>query len=897
MDSSILNGLVSLWGAEIQDVRGFLLSPSKVIRITEEDPWILASSISGISWIRVSLDLNPLFYREGDAVTIYYSADLENDPLSEAKTVCLPLNGDGSVTKTIQIPETSRFLRFDLTERKGDIPIRRLRIECFESNMDLFEHSFPPSSDGKGIIILSHDLSKSGAPILAYDIASELKKRRISLIVFFLSSSSRELEESYLSSSIPVYPLFFTEDPSAEPSERRVTQTNVMLKWLYENGYKFAILNTVVSGNWAGMFKQAGFRVTTLIHESANTIHVYGWRFFLAEAAQFSDTIVFPCDSILEEDSEFVHGFNGKVAIRPQGIRFKQIKHYSDLAQSVFTELGIKDDETLVLSAGTICLRKGIDLFVSACAAMLRQSDNCKQYRFIWIGNGSEEIKRWMEVQIARSSMKDHVHIVPFMDPAKYRRILKRANIFWSTSRADTFPSVVLEAMHENVPVLAFRNAGGVNTILAKNRGILIDDFSPDSLAYESLRLLKNNRLHDSIVQSARKWTLDNMQFDRYVDDLLTIVYDNEVIKPEFAANILSTWNNRSEGSLNPTIGATVPVGEIERANDARLKSSILHPRGFLKRRVPALLDTSIFTDNADDHIIMEYCNKACKSALSTTKFDRFPTHVYDPSLETIRGRTTILCGTNLIYTQMEESTQWAFPRDLTNFSNLYMLGVGMQDVGTDLPFSEYSIRLLRYLLNNGNIHSVRDSYTKDRLERIGINNIVNTSCPAMWALTPDHCQLIPRKKGRYCVTTLNQFDPNPSADSFMVNTLTELYDRVYLWLQGPHDYHQCVKGVIDPTSVTILPSRLSALDEALSAPHTDYVGVGLHAGIRALNHRCRTLVVAIDNRSRHIAQDTNLPIIERKTLYAELAPWIESPHEISISLPTEAIEAWKSQF
>lgn len=293
----------------------------------------------------------------------------------------------------------------------------------------------------------------------------------------------------------------------------------------------------------------------------------------------------------------------------------------------------------------------------------------------------------------------------------------------------------------------------------------------------------------------------------------------------------------------------------------------------------------------------MSYCLRACSDMFDVKACPRVPTHKYDGSLESLGSRPKILCGTNLIYTRMEDSVQWAFPKDLSNFDNLCMLGVGMQDIGIDDDFSPYSRELLRYLLDNGWIHSVRDEFTKRRLEEIGISNVVNTGCPTMWGLTEDHCRAIPAGKARTCVTTITCHFPDARADVYMLETLRNEYEEVYIWLQGPYDYPFCLKGVVDPTAFKILPPSLSALDRVLDRDDVDYVGTRLHAGIRALNHGRRSLIVAVDNRARHISQDTGLPIIERSSLQDGLLDWIYGSQATRISLPLDSIETWKRQF
>ena len=73
-------------------------------------------------------------------------------------------------------------------------------------------------------------------------------------------------------------------------------------------------------------------------------------------------------------------------------------------------------------------------------------------------------------------------------------------------------------------------------------------------------------------------------------------------------------------------------------------------------------------------------------------------------------------------------------------------------------------------------------------------------------------------------------------------------------------------------------------------------MGTRLHAGVRALQHKKRTLILSVDNRANEIAKDTNLPVISRDNL-AAIASWINSKYETKIKIPVDNINQWKNQF
>lgn len=220
------------------------------------------------------------------------------------------------------------------------------------------------------------------------------------------------------------------------------------------------------------------------------------------------------------------------------------------------------------------------------------------------------------------------------------------------------------------------------------------------------------------------------------------------------------------------------------------------------------------------------------------------------------------------------------------------LMGVGWYQFqsGVD-PYSRW---LLRRILSNQYVHSVRDSYTKKMLNSIGITNVVNTGCPTLWGLTPEHCRRVPVEKGDCVLTALNTYMPNNKLDRALLQTLRRHYRKVYFWIQNHADYAYAKR--LDPNLIFLEPT-LTALDDFLTnTPGVDYLGNRLHGGIRALQHKARSLIVEIDNRAQMIGADFGLPTVERDN-FDGMARWIERSSEVKIRLPQSTIESWKQQF
>ena len=199
-------------------------------------------------------------------------------------------------------------------------------------------------------------------------------------------------------------------------------------------------------------------------------------------------------------------------------------------------------------------------------------------------------------------------------------------------------------------------------------------------------------------------------------------------------------------------------------------------------------------------------------------------------------------------------------------------------------------------ILSRKGIHSVRDSFSEKKLKAMGIKNVLNTGCPTMWDLTPEHCAAIPREKASNVICTLTDYCRDEANDRAMLDILLESYGKVWFWLQG-RDALAYIRELGYEGKLELVDSSLEAYDAVLALKDLDYVGTRLHAGIRALRKGCRSLIISIDNRAACISADTGLPIIRREDVPVALADRLYGKIKVEITLPWANIQKFKTQF
>lgn len=395
---------------------------------------------------------------------------------------------------------------------------------------------------------------------------------------------------------------------------------------------------------------------------------------------------------------------------------------------------------------------------------------------------------------------------------------------------------------------------------------------------------------------------------------------ESHCIDPE-KLNEVSSFTELNKGGIEQNVPLSKTISPFK-IWTALFKQRRYNKQTHLAFKNVTFLDTALRTDNAGDFIISQACKREIEratraapltSTISSPSANPAPssgsprkltyasvgTHQYSPKLEDLASSLKIVTGTNLVYTHMEDEVQWSFPKNLFAFNNTCFMGVCMNDIRVDESFSAYSKKLLRFLFDTRFTHSVRDSFTLQKLNSIGITNVVNTSCPSLWPLTPEKQSLVPTRKGKAVITTVTDYNPDTTRDKEMLEVLKKNYEYVVIWLQGKLDWDLLLKNIVEKNNFYFLPPSLDTFCEAFSFADVEYIGTRLHAGIKALNEEARSLIVSIDGRARNIARTTNLPIIERsdENFAALLQRRIEEDRAPGITLPENEIQLFLEQF
>lgn len=509
-------------------VNGIRSSEEKWI-FTNDDPQIIITFPQPVYGISYVCDLGAADFREGESI-LYFKEDKEN--YSDEKICKFPIFSNKRIERKVLFSRPVYEIRFDPVDFTGRCIVKQMKLEGLSQSYTLDNVVGEYAGRVKeGYLVFSHNLSETGAPILAYHIAKTLKERGQRIVLITGKCGNGFLEERLEESNIPFISLrssdYMLKGLICVDTNNKVMDSEELVQLLFGSlfklGYRKVIANTVVSGQFVKKLKIFDFKVVSLIHEMKTSIQLCGYYNGGIDISRYADYIVFPNNTVKDDFLELYGCVSGECVVRPQGVYLKEQERIEDDRSfaEFMKEQGLSTNKPIIMSSGTCDLRKGIDLFITSAIMFNRR--NQQECQFVWTGGFYDEgMQAWMEEQISRAGCGQQIHIIPFIkDQRIYGELLKRASVFWAMSREDPFPSTVLEAMKNNVPVIGFKGTGGIEVMLSDNRGKLIEQFDLIEVIDFSSKLIQKPDLQ--MITSAKKY-VDHLNFGEYIDFIQSIL-------------------------------------------------------------------------------------------------------------------------------------------------------------------------------------------------------------------------------------------------------------------------------------------------------------------------------------------------------------------------------------
>ncbi|KZR78341.1 rhamnan synthesis F family protein [Prochlorococcus marinus] len=379
------------------------------------------------------------------------------------------------------------------------------------------------------VLVVSHEASKTGAPILALNLAQNLSDTH-NVVVMLLEGG--ELQEDFKKNATTVISTRnnFINCTVVRRALKRIDQSKKI---------RFAIVNSVVSAPLIEPLRNEGIACLCLVHEFVtyikpldifSEISIWASRIICSTPLTWND-IVRNCSHL--NDVQAIILPQGRCT-PPKQVKQKKANNKKsedisskDPATDFFKKLA--KDTLLVMGAGAIQPRKGVDLFIATAQQIHKQASDLN-VKFAWIGSGYDpnhdfNVSVWIKDQIDRSGLSERIVILD-ASPA-YSKLISRSNIFLVSSRLDPLPNVAIDAILESTPVLCFDEACGFATLLEKHPSLhevcVAPYFDCNSLATKATALLRSQEMATKISEQLKKLAQQWFHMPTYVQQIIEL--------------------------------------------------------------------------------------------------------------------------------------------------------------------------------------------------------------------------------------------------------------------------------------------------------------------------------------------------------------------------------------
>lgn len=363
----------------------------------------------------------------------------------------------------------------------------------------------------KKILIISHEASLTGAPILVLNLLKQLKQERknYKIDVFLIrpgelyedfarNSESKIIVASYYNQSLPFINrnLRKIQNTLFPKKENREKQIQKITDRLLKNDYDLIYANTIESLVWTLPFYRNNIPTIVAIHELAFGIEsTYPKEFVLDNISNVS--MIIAGSKAVAENLIQRYGADPEKITTIHSFVEEKLEITRDVSE-LKKELHIPESAVVLGIASSQDLRKGTDLVPMLVKKIANKTDI--DFRFINMGGSLKTtLERYSRSDVEKLGIEDKIVYVGHNKfPNDYINVF---DIFLLLSREDPFPLVMLTAAKLKKPIVAFDKSGGAAEFLDNDHGFLSPYLDIDIMATHIVRLMENQEIRKEYGQ------------------------------------------------------------------------------------------------------------------------------------------------------------------------------------------------------------------------------------------------------------------------------------------------------------------------------------------------------------------------------------------------------------
>lgn len=407
-----------------------------------------------------------------------------------------------------------------------------------------------PQNDRAKVLVVSHEASVTGAPVLSLNVTRKLS---IDYDVVTLIIGPGSLYEAFRSDSISII------GPVAR-KHHGVAFDDLIEQLLEKYSFDFALVNSIECERVLEPLGRRSVPVVMLIHEFASYTRprdAFRSAFFWSNEVVFSTKLTYQDAVDLYPDL-----IEKQCAILPQGqCRHRQVAVCQDERKKEISRIrdalkppGFYENDFLIVGVGYVQMRKGVDYFID-CAAKVKALAGTRRCRFVWVGDGYDPendmgYSVYLADQIRRAGLQHDIRIIG--STSEIDEVYREADLLLITSRLDPLPNVAIDAMIAGLPTLCFEGTTGIAQILVEGGlgGACVSAYlNTTDMARKVRALAEDPDAFQQVADITRDLAQTTFNLDRYVSSIIAL---SNLAKHKVAKELEVVRQFQDLGQLDP---------------------------------------------------------------------------------------------------------------------------------------------------------------------------------------------------------------------------------------------------------------------------------------------------------------------------------------------------------
>ena len=365
----------------------------------------------------------------------------------------------------------------------------------------------------KRILFISHDASRTGAPMVLLHLLKWLKSQEeVQLEVLFAKGG--ELHDEF-NKYAKTHVLSQVSSSRFKSYTKKVLEKffNVdflqkkLIAYLKTTGqFDLIYANTAATIPFLSTIKKRlSAPVILHLHEYRTAIVRKGSEGYLNKIDGLINHYI-ACSDLIKNNLIDYHKIQTEKVTRIY--EFVEPKQVQTSVLEIKQQLGISDSTLIVGGSGTFHWRKGVDFFIFTAKKVLQETD--KKVCFVWLGGDLDAHEAFLyNSDIISWGLEDKIKLIGSKpNPVDY---MNAFDVFAMTSRVDPFPLVCIETALLGKPIICFdKNVGSAEFIDNQVPYLDIDAMSNHLITLIDDATLRSTQ-GTTLQQRAQEFTIDKI--------------------------------------------------------------------------------------------------------------------------------------------------------------------------------------------------------------------------------------------------------------------------------------------------------------------------------------------------------------------------------------------------